>query len=192
MAEEKPELVIVAGPNGAGKTTFITTYLPEFTNIREFVNADMIAKGISPFDPDAGMIEAGRIEIARIQQFSEERKSFAVESTLSGKSATEWIADARTYGFFVKLFYIYISSSELSIERIAARVRAGGHNIPDDVARRRYTRSLKNLFHDYIPLFEEVEIYDNSQKKFLKIAKFQNGNWIVSNSVLFDHVRNLL
>jgi predicted ABC-type ATPase len=94
MVGINPELLIIAGPNGAGKTTFINTYLPEYTNVREFVNADLIAKGISPFDPEGARFEAGRIELTRIGQFLKERRSFAVESTISGKSASGWIQKA--------------------------------------------------------------------------------------------------
>lgn len=190
MAEGKPELVIVAGPNGAGKTTFITTYLPEFTNIREFVNADMIAKGISPFDPDAAQIEAGRIMLNRIDQFIEERRSFAVESTISGRSALQWIRKARANRFLIKLYYIYVNSSTLSIERIAIRVEGGGHNIPDDIAFRRYFRSLRNLFDFYIPLADEITIVDNSESNFDEVATLLDQEWKVRNQTLFQKIRD--
>jgi predicted ABC-type ATPase len=185
----RPDLIIVAGPNGAGKTTFINTYLPEYTNVREFVNADLIAKGISPFDPESGSIEAGKIELQRIRQFLKERRSFAVESTISGKSATRWIQDARASDFDVKLFYIYLNSTELSIERIASRVRAGGHNIPIEVAARRYGRSLQNLFDLYVPLADEVQIFDNSNDDFYEIARLNHGEWIITDKMLFEHVK---
>jgi len=188
MSESNPELLIIAGPNGAGKTTFINTYLPEYTNVREFVNADLIAKGISPFDPEQAMIEAGRIELSRIQQFLRERRSFAVESTISGKTAYRWIEEARATGYVVKLFYIYLNSPELSIERISERVRKGGHNIPDDVAMRRYGRSIRNLFDVFVSLADEVQIFDNSADDFSEIAQVKNGEWIIIDQVLMNHV----
>jgi predicted ABC-type ATPase len=189
MSDTKPELLLIAGPNGAGKTTFINTYLPEYTNVREFVNADLIAKGISPFEPEGAMIEAGRIELNRIAQFLKERRSFAVESTISGKSAYRWIEESRVAGYNVKLFYIYLNSPELSIQRIAERVRKGGHHIPSDVARRRYGRSIRNLFDIFVPLAEEVQIFDNSSDDFLEVARVIQGEWIILDSVLMEHVK---
>ena len=189
MAEINPELLIIAGPNGAGKTTFINTYLPEYTNVREFVNADLIAKGISPFDPEGASFEAGRIELIRIGQFLKERRSFAVESTISGKSASGWIKKASADGYCIQLFYIYLNSPELSIQRIAERVRKGGHHIPADIAIRRYERSIRNLFDIYVPLADDVQIFDNSRDGFFEVASSKQGEWIVRDPMLLEHVK---
>jgi predicted ABC-type ATPase len=189
MASTQSELLIIAGPNGAGKTTFVNRYLPEATTIREFVNADLIAKGISPFDPERAGLEAGRIEMSRIEQFLNERRSFAVETTLSGKGAVRWMTKARASGYLVKLFYIYLSSPELSIQRIADRVRKGGHNIPSHVARRRFGRSIRNFYDLYVQVADDIQLFDNSSNEFLAIAHATGGEWIVVDPVLMKHVQ---
>ncbi len=158
----KPELLIIGGPNGAGNTTFINTYLPEFTNVREFVNADLIAKGLSPFEPEGALIEAGRLLLKRVHQLIEDKISFALESTLSGKSYLDLIQHAKGMGYIIRLYFIHLNSVELSINRIEDRVRKGGHNVERDIVIRRYERSVRNLFSFYLPLVDEWELFDNS------------------------------
>ncbi len=186
MSDHNPELLIIAGPNGAGKTTFINTYLPEYTNVREFVNADLIAKGISPFEPEGAMIEAGRILLTRVHQLIDEKVSFALETTLSGKTYLALIEKAKELGYDVRLYYIYLNSVELSLNRIADRVREGGHNVPREDVLRRYDRSLQNFFELYLPLADEWRIIDNSSKIFNPIASGTSTKRIVVDEIKYE------
>lgn len=186
-----PELLIIAGPNGAGKTTFVNTYLPEYTNVREFVNADLIAKGISPFDPEGAMIEAGKLLLGRVRQLITEQFSFALESTLSGKSYVSLIHHAKKMGFTIRLYYIYLNSVELSINRIEDRVRKGGHNVEREIVIRRYERSLKNLFSLYLPLVDEWRLIDNSSSNFRPVASGNRTHRIVLDKILYDDLWRL-
>jgi predicted ABC-type ATPase len=186
-----PELLIIAGPNGAGKTTFVNTFLPEYTNVREFVNADLIAKGISPFEPEGALIEAGKVLLGRVRQLIEEKFSFALETTLSGKSYIDLVHHAKDVGFTIRLYYIYLNSVELSINRIKDRVRKGGHNVERDVVIRRYERSLKNLFSLYLPLAEEWQLIDNSTATFRPIAESNIDGRIVLDKILYDNLWSL-
>jgi predicted ABC-type ATPase len=185
---EQPELLIIAGPNGAGKTTFVNTYLPGYTNIREFVNADLIAMGISPFNPADAQMEAGRVLLSRTSQLMEERKSFARETTLSGQGYKSLIADATSLGYAVKLFYIYLNSTELCQKRIADRVKKGGHNVPADVVIRRYDRSLHNFFGDSMQLVDSWELHDNSGEEYRLVALGNNRDTNIADSRLYDEI----
>ena len=189
MAKTNPELLIIAGPNGAGKTTFINTYLPEYTNVREFVNPDLIAKGISPFKPEGAMIEAGRILLLRVHQLIDERISFALETTLSGKSYLTLFEKAMKLGYDIRLYYIYLNSVELSLNRIAERVREGGHNVPREDVLRRYDRSLQNLFELYLPMADEWQIIDNSSQIFKPIASLTPTERIVFDKNMYEELR---
>ena len=141
-----PNLYIIAGCNGAGKTTASYTILPEILDCREFVNADNIAAGISPFNPESVAIEAGRIMLKRIDELLSERVDFAFETTLATRSYVSLIKKAQQAGYEVTLLYIWLSSPAMALRRVAKRVSKGGHNIPPDVIERRYFRGIKNLF----------------------------------------------
>ena len=184
----QPELIIIAGPNGAGKTTFVNTYLPEYTNVREFVNADLIAKGMSPFDSEGVQIEACKIFLNRVRQLIESRTSFSFESTLSGKTHIALIKAARANGYAVRLYFIYLNSVSLSLERIAERVGRGGHDVPSDIVVRRYGRSLRNLIADYLPLVDDWQLFDNSDNSFREIARELSEERFVADEVLFNHL----
>jgi predicted ABC-type ATPase len=158
----KPRLVILAGPNGAGKTTLSKYVLPDAYGITEFVNADRIAAGLSGFAPETVAFEAGRIMLKRIDALLAQRTSFAFETTLSSKTFTKLIARARVVGYQVALIYVALPTVQLAKRRVAARVRAGGHAIPDEVIERRFFRSLVNLVHLYRPLVDQWDVYDNS------------------------------
>ena len=157
-----PKLYIIAGCNGAGKTTASYTGLPEMLGCKEFVNADEIAKGLSPFNPESVAIEAGRLMLQRMDDLLSEGSDFAFETTLSTRSYVKFIERAQAKGYFVTLFYFWLPTPEQAIERVATRVREGGHNIPSDVIRRRYANGIKNLTALYIPLCNYWAIYDNS------------------------------
>lgn len=166
-----PNLYILAGCNGAGKTTAAYTILPEVIHIKQFVNADEIARGLSPFEPEAVAFEAGRIMLQRIDHLIEKGTDFAFETTLSTRSYVQTIKRANQRGYTVTLFYVWLESVEMAKERVAIRVAKGGHNIPPDVIVRRYQRSVKNLLTLYIPICDYFSIIDNSSYKPEYIAQ---------------------
>ncbi|GAB2566400.1 zeta toxin family protein [Spirosoma areae] len=157
-----PNLYILAGPNGAGKTTAAYTLLPEVLGVFEFVNADEIARGLSPFNVDGVAFEAGRIMLHRIEQLMSHAIDFAIETTLSTRSYVQTIRRAQKLGYCVSLYYFWIPSADVSKERVAMRVSRGGHNIPLDVIERRYGRSIINLISLYLPLCNYVSIFSNA------------------------------
>lgn len=155
-------LYIIAGCNGAGKTTASFTILPEILNCKEFVNADEIAKGLSPFQPEKVSFEAGRIMIKRINELLEINKNFAFETTLATKSYKTKVINAQSKNYTVTLLFFWLQNVDLAIERVKTRVMEGGHNIETEVVKRRYINGIKNLFDIYLSLVDEVLIYDNS------------------------------
>ena len=163
-------LYIIAGCNGAGKTTASFTVLPEMLNCREFVNADEIAAGISPFNPEGVAIQAGRLMIDRIIQLLKDGETFAFETTLATRSYVKLIQQAKKRGYFVTLLFFSLSSSEQAQRRVAQRVSMGGHNIPSDVIVRRYEAGLQNLFQLYMPVCDYWTLYDNSNCPAVRIA----------------------
>lgn len=166
-----PNLYIIAGCNGAGKTTASYTVLPEMLNCREFVNADSIAEGLSPFDPEGAAFEAGRIMLQRIRQLMEEGDDFAFETTLATRSYVSLVKTAKEKGYNVTLVYFWLRSPEQAKERVAARVNKGGHHIPPDVIMRRYYRGIYNLFHLYIPVCDYWLLVNNARKQPELIAE---------------------
>lgn len=166
-----PNLYILAGPNGAGKTTVAYKVLPEVVACKEFVNADEIARGLSPFNVEAVAFEAGRIMLERIDYLIEKRADFALETTLSTRSYAQLIKRVRAIGYETTLIYSCLDSIELAKERVQSRVEEGGHNIPPDVIERRYERSLKNLVDMYLPICDAWIIIDNSQSELRLVAQ---------------------
>ena len=160
-----PRIVILAGPNGAGKSTVAKYLLTEKYFIDEFVNADVIATGLSAFAPEDVAFEAGRIMLRRIDALLIGKRSFAFETTLASKSFTRLIARARSSGYRVTLLYVALPSTQLAKRRVARRVKDGGHSIPDSVIERRFYRSLDNLMHRYRVVVDEWFVYDNSELK---------------------------
>jgi len=140
-----PNLYIISGCNGAGKTTASFTVLPEMLGCREFVNADEIARGISPFKPESVAIQAGKIMLNRIEDLLANQMDFAIETTLTTKSYINTIAKAKTLGYQVTLLFFWLNDVELAIERVKTRVSEGGHHIPEEVIRRRYSKGIQNL-----------------------------------------------
>ena len=172
----KKNLFIISGCNGAGKTTASYTILPEILDCKEFVNADEIAKGLSPFQPEKVSIEAGRIMLNRIKELIESGENFAFETTLSTRSYTHTVKKAQEKGYNVVLLFFWLQRVELAIERVKERVREGGHNIPNDVVKRRYKKGIYNLFELYLPVIDSVLIFDNSEGKHELIAEKIEGN----------------
>ena len=162
ICQMSKNLYIIAGCNGAGKTTASFTILPEILNCKEFVNADEIAKGLSPFQPEKVAFEAGRIMLNRIKELLENGETFAFETTLATKSYKSKIIDAQYRGYVVTLLFFWLEDVTLAVERVRTRVLEGGHNIEKEVILRRYTNGIKNLFDIYLPIVDEAMIFDNS------------------------------
>lgn len=156
-----PRMYIIGGCNGAGKTTASYTVLPEMLSCKEFVNADEIAKGLSPFNPESVSFQAGRLMLRRMEELMSEGSDFAFETTLATRSYVDFVRKAQMHGYFVSLLFFWLPTPEQAIERVAMRVRGGGHNIPQDVIRRRYVRGLQNLVELYIPICDFWNIFDN-------------------------------
>lgn len=171
MVMTDKNLYIIAGCNGAGKTTASFTILPEIIDCKEFVNADEIAKGLSPFQPEKVAFEAGRIMLNRITELLEQNESFAFETTLSTRSYKQKIEKARQNGFTITLLFFWLQNIELAKERVKIRVSEGGHNVEPDVIERRYIKGIKNLFNIYLSIVDGALLFDNSYGKHLLIAK---------------------
>jgi predicted ABC-type ATPase len=184
----KPQLVLIAGPNGAGKSTLAPTLLKEKFRKVEFVNADSIAEGLSAFRPETVAFEAGRLMLKRLHALANDQKDFAFESTLASKSYAHWIEQLREKGYRFYLIFLCLESANLAVQRVQERVRAGGHDVPEAVIRRRYSRGIKNFLNLYLPLANTWAIYDNSGKDPILIASggrkqkmkiFKKGLWRV-------------
>ncbi len=170
MADRKHNLYIIAGCHGAGKTTASFTVLPEMLDCREFVNADEIAAGLSPFNPEGVAIQAGRLMIDRIIHLLREGETFAFETTLATRSYVKLIQQAQKRGYFVTLLFFSLACPEQAVKRVAKRVSMGGHNIPTDVIFRRFDNGLSNLFNLYMPICDYWALYNNSICPTHKIA----------------------
>lgn len=157
------KIIIIAGPNGAGKTTFATEFLPNEAACPEFVNADLIAAGLSPFQPDQVAFTAGRMMLERIGDLVAAGKSFALETTLSSRTYLRLIPLWKAAGYTLKLCFIALPDAEFAIRRVQRRVNLGGHDIPVATIRRRFARGLENLRNDYLIAVDEWSIYDGSQ-----------------------------
>jgi predicted ABC-type ATPase len=187
----KKELYIIAGCNGAGKTTASFTILPNILNCREFVNADEIARGLSPFQPETVSFEAGRIMIKRIDDLLDSKENFAFETTLATRSYRSKIFLAKEKGYNVTLLFFWLQNVNLAVERVRTRVLEGGHHIEAEVIKRRYMRGIKNLFEIYLPIVDEVMIFDNSKGKSDLIAEKNIDSEVeVLNAAKFNQLKN--
>ena len=164
-------LYIISGCNGAGKTTASYTVLPEVLHCKEFVNADEIARGLSPFNPESVAIEAGRLMLQRIEDLLVKDESFSIETTLATKSYINLVRRAQVKGYTVRLLFFWLNSPELALQRIAERVAKGGHNIPEPIVRRIYVAGICNLFRLFMSEVDSWEIYDNSEYPAVQIAR---------------------
>ncbi|HRE65259.1 MAG TPA: zeta toxin family protein [Ferruginibacter sp.] len=183
-------LYVIAGCNGAGKTTASFTILPEILDCREFVNADEIARGLSPFQPEKVSFEAGRIMLHRIDELMAVGENFAFETTLSTKSYKERIVSAKALGYNVTLLFFWLRNVELAKERVKTRVKEGGHDVEEVVIERRYIRGIVNLFDLFLPLVDDAMIFDNSEGLPLLIAeKNQNEALSILKQDLFIKLR---
>jgi predicted ABC-type ATPase len=185
-------LYIISGCNGAGKTTASYSILPDMLNCKEFVNADEIAKGLSPFQPDRVAIESGRIMLSRIKDLLNHNVDFAFETTLATKTYVQLIREAQSKGYFVTLVYFWLSSPELAIERVKTRVISGGHDIPVDIIRRRYKAGIQNLSRLYMPVCDYWMIIDNSEPPFEIVAEgFKTEKSEINNHITYNQIIKL-
>lgn len=184
-------LYIIAGCNGAGKTTASMTILPKSLLVKEFVNADEIAKGLSPFNPEGVAIEAERLMLERIKYLLDKGESFSIETTLATRSYINLVRDAHKRGYLVNVIYFWLNTPELAVDRVAERVRKGGHNIPHDVILRRYSKGLYNLFNLFMNEVDLWTIYDNSDYTRERIAFGGNKVKLVVNNInKFNEVKS--
>lgn len=184
-------LYVIAGCNGAGKTTASFTILPEIIHCKEFVNADEIAKGLSPFQPEKVAFESGRIMLHRIDELLQNGESFAFETTLSTRSYKGKLLKAKENGYTVTLLFFWLKNIELAKERVNVRVSEGGHNIPPDVIARRYKTGLRNLFEIYLDVVDGALIFDNSEGKHELLAiKTYLRDIDVLDSVKFEELKS--
>lgn len=162
MGETASQLVVIAGPNGAGKTTLAPFLLRDKLGLLEYVNADPIALGLSGFDPGSVALQAGRVMLTRLHDLAEQRKIFAFETMLAAKHYARWIKKLRNDGYALQLMFLWLQSPELAVQRVRERVNTGGHNVPEQVIRRRYAAGLRNFSKLYQPLANTWAVYDNS------------------------------
>ncbi|MCX5698265.1 MAG: zeta toxin family protein [Candidatus Omnitrophica bacterium] len=177
---------IIAGSNGSGKTTFARLFLPEYVNCPNFVNADLIAQGLAPFAPRSAAIKAGKLVLKQIHEFAERKLDFAFETTLSGTSYARLLQELKSQGYLMHLIFLWIPSPDLAIQRIKERVREGGHNVPADDVKRRFSRGISNFFKIYEPIVDSWMMFDNSKEKPILIAKRKNGSTQVIDQKLFN------
>ena len=175
MTQQERDIFMIGGPNGAGKTTAARVLLPHFLKQRNFLNADDIAREISPHNPDAAALPAGRLLLERMHRLISEDCSFAFETTCAGRSYVRTLEQCRNEGWRTVLLYFWLPSAELSARRVARRVAEGGHGIPLEVIHRRYLAGIRNMHNLYLPLADEAEIYDNSLSPRVLIAQKRKG-----------------
>ena len=186
-----PRLYIISGCNGAGKTTASYSLLPEMLNCTQFVNSDEFAKGLSPFNPEKASIQASRYMLMKIRYLLKRYQDFAVETTLATRTLLKTVRMAQDAGYTVTLMYFWLKSPELAVERVHARVEAGGHNIPEETIRRRYQVGIDYFFHYYAPVCERWILADNSQIPFRVIAEGTKDEVIsIKDEATYLRIRN--
>ncbi len=189
MKRTIPELFVIAGPNGAGKTTFAHEYLPHFAKCREFVNADLIAGGLSPFFPSTAAIEAGRIMLGKIDELAAQRHTFAFETTLSGRGYLALFRRLKNAGYRIHIIFLWLPGVEMAIRRVQDRVHRGGHSVPEHDIRRRFDRGVRNLLTEYHELVDTWSLFDNSARQPRLIARANNGEIAEFGSPLYQKIK---
>ena len=187
------KLYIISGCNGAGKTTASFNILPDLLNCKEFVNADEIARGLSPFQPEKVYIEAGRLMLKRIEELINSNQDFSFETTLSTKLFINTIEKAKSKSYYITLIFFWLESVELAKDRVQKRVIEGGHNIESDVIERRYKAGIKNLFHLYANKVDSLLIFDNSKPESELIAEkeIENESFTIHNYQKFNKLKTI-
>jgi len=187
MESRHQSIVVISGPNGSGKSTTAPSLLKGALSVTEFVNADVIAQGLSAFKPEDTAFHAGRIMLERIHALAKEKVDFAFETTLSSRTFGPWINDLKKQGYIFHLVFLWLPSEEIAVKRVEERVRLGGHNVPEETIRRRYKKGLENFFLIYKPLSETWRVYDNSDfsgpeliaegKDYIKEKVYNHNIW---------------
>ncbi len=189
MVQTEKNINIIAGPNGAGKTTFVESYLDRYVECDEFLNADMIAKGLSPFAPQRQNVKASALFLERMTELEQGQCSFALETTLSGLSYRRRIGHWQDSGFTVNLFFIWLPSQEIAVRRVAGRVLQGGHDIPETDIRRRFDRGWKNLFLIYLNLVDNAWILDGSNTPPRPVWYRSAGDETIRDTAVWNTIR---
>jgi predicted ABC-type ATPase len=184
-----PTLYVIAGPNGVGKTTFADRHLPQTIRELEFVNADLIARGLSPYDPDSASMEAGRIVLGRIRHLIAERRSFTWETTMSGRTAVGWLRSAKESGYRLKCYFLWVRDVETTVDRIQARVAEGGHNIDQEVLQRRFFKTIQNFAAAYEPLFDVWKLFENDNELARLLVVEKDGKRAIRDAKAFERIR---
>jgi predicted ABC-type ATPase len=189
MTKHQPHIIVIAGPNGAGKSTTAPSLLKGTLEVTEFVNADLIAQGLSGFQPEGAVFHAGRVMLERIHYLAKKRIDFAFETTLASRTFAPWIANQRKKGYVFYLVFLWLPSEDFAVARVAERVRMGGHNVPEETIRRRYHAGIRNFFKLYRPLADIWFFYDNSAEEPRVIAYCdQEYGLVVNNSVIWHNI----
>jgi predicted ABC-type ATPase len=183
-----PTVYVIAGPNGAGKTTFASQFLPDFVKCREFLNADLIAAGLSPFAPETQNLRAGRLLLERIRELAQDRADFGFETTLSGRTYVKLLTDMKAGGYQVELFFLWLPTAEMAVDRVENRVAEGGHGVPLSDIRRRYHAGVRNLFRLYRPILNNWWLYDASRLPPKLIAIEEDGYLVVKQKRLYRQI----
>ncbi len=187
-----PRLYIISGPNGSGKTTASYSLLPELLDCSEFVNSDEFAKHLAPFAPESAYITASRLMLQKVQYLFDRREDFCIETTLATRSLIKTIRKAQQQGYYVTVLYLWLSSPDIAVERVAMRVKAGGHDIPEITIRRRYRMGLNYLFHSYMPVCDKWILADNTSPPFQIIAEGTKKGLQIRDMSVYVRIRSLV
>ncbi|MBR6858143.1 MAG: AAA family ATPase [Bacteroidales bacterium] len=183
-------MYIISGCNGSGKTTASYTLLPELLDCSEFVNSDEFAKSLAPFHPETAYITASRYMLKKLRYLFTRREDFCIETTLATRSLLKMVRMAQDQGYFVTVVYLWLNDPEIAIRRVAARVEAGGHDVPPDVIRRRYFTGLEYFFNLYLPVCDKWMLVDNSEADFRIIAEGSAKGTTVRDLALYNQISN--
>ena len=184
----RPTVYVIAGPNGAGKTTFASEFLPGFVRCQQFLNADLIAAGLSPFAPETQNVRASRLLLERLKELTFSKENFGFETTLAGVTYVKRLRNMKRAGYRVVLFFLWLPSPDMAVARVANRVRQGGHPVPEEDVRRRYQTGLRNLFRRYLPLMDAWWMYDASKLPPKLIAHEVRGKLVTAQVKLYRHI----
>jgi len=185
---ESKNVYIVAGPNGSGKTTFAKTFLPEYAKCDRFINADLIAAGLSPFSPQQAAIKSGKLVLGQIKEYSDNDINFGFETTMSGVTYLKYFKMLKEKGYKINIFFLWIPDSQLGIARVKDRVMRGGHNVPVEDIKRRFKRSIEKFFKSYRLLADKWILFNNAEAKPRIIARKQNAHIDIVEQTLFEKI----
>jgi len=183
-----PTVYAIAGPNGAGKTTFASEFLPDFVHCREFLNADLIAAGLSPLAPESQNVRAGRLVLERIKELAGKKADFGFETTLAGRTYVRLLGRLKAKGYRVVLFFLWLPSVDVAVARVENRIAHGGHAVPPDDIRRRYPAGLHNFFRLYRPIADDWWLLDASRLPPRLIARAERGRLILEQKRLYRRI----